>query len=317
MNNKNKIAILSSYHGCYCLSANRLPGPGETVMGHTYEVTAGGKGGSQAIVAAFLGGNVATFGRVGADEFGRRAMEEYDSININREQMIMDDTVSTGIAGIYIDDQGENAIIIVQGANGKVSREDVDRAAQAIYKDAYIASFQLEVTTDTVEYAIEKAHSMGLITVLDPAPVIDFNPKIYKYLDYIKPNEHEASVYSGIEVTDFDSAVKAGNWFLDQGVKQGVIITMGKEGCALITREESKFFKAPYVEAIDSTGSGDAFTGALLMGLAEEWSIDDAILYANCAGAVMATKGEEGTIFECFPQKEETDALHKEYLKTL
>ena len=106
MNNKNKIAILSSYHGCYCLSANRLPGPGETVMGHTYEVTAGGKGGSQAIVAAFLGGNVATFGRVGADEFGRRAMEEYDSININREQMIMDDTVSTGIAGIYIDDQG-------------------------------------------------------------------------------------------------------------------------------------------------------------------------------------------------------------------
>ena len=308
-----KIVILGSWHRVVFVFGERIPNKGETVPGERYTTSAGGKGGNQACQCSLLGGNCNLIQKLGDDDAGREAKLIFERFGLSTKYVKLDPTESTGFAPIFIDKNGENAIMIVTGAHGHYKKQDIDDAEEA-FKDTFMAGFVLETNIDATEYAIKKAHAMGAKVFLDPAPVIKFDPEIYKYLTWIKPNEHEASLLSGIEVTGYDSAVKAGKWFQQQGV-ENILITLGGEGSVLVTPKRSKFFPAPKVEVVDTTCAGDIYAGAFLYALSVSMPLDEAILFASCAGALAVTK--PGSMTECAPTNEEVTKLYDEFIRTL
>ncbi len=286
--NAKKVAVLGSWHKVMFLNGDRIPGKGETVLGNDYFVTYGGKGANQACACGLLGGNCELIQNLGDDDDGRKSVELFKEYNVKTDYVNLMPGQLTGLALVMIDKNGENSIMDIAGAHGQYRPEDIDRAEGA-FKDAFIAGFVLETNIDATIYAIKKAYDMGVPVFLDPAPVESFDPVIYPYLTWIKPNEHEASLLSGIEVVDFDSAVKAGHWFMDQGVKN-VLITLGGGGSVLVTPTLTKAFKAPKVNVVDTTTAGDIFAGSFLYALSVEMPIEDAVKFATCAGSLAVTK---------------------------
>lgn len=307
-----KIVTLGTYHVCYFLIGQRIPGIGETVMGDYYFAEGGGKGSNHACACSILGGDVRMIQNLGEDEGGRVAIKEFAEYGLKTDYIRLIPGEKTGLAPIMIDNKGNNSIMIFPGAHGKYTKEDIDRAQEA-FEGAFMASFVLESNLDITEYAIRKAFAMGVQVFLDPAPVTQFNPDIYPCLTYIKPNEHEASLYTGINVTDFQSAIKAGEWFLEKGVKNA-LITLGSEGSVLVTNDGAKTFPAPKVTPVDSTTAGDVFAGAFLYALSVDMPVDEAVLFASCAGALTTTKA--GAV-KSAPTKADVDKLYTEFIKTI
>ena len=161
----------------------------------------------------------------------------------------------TGTGGIFLDAEGQNKIIIVPGANSNVSCRDIDNMREVL-AGAKVLGTQFEVPAATVDYAIRTAASMGVRTLLDPAPVTAFDESLYPFISIIKPNECEAGELTGIAVTDTESAARAGAWFLDKGVREAAIITLGEKGAVLVTREGVKHFPGLSVKAVDTGGAG-------------------------------------------------------------
>ena len=288
MGNARKVVVLGSWHKVMFLNGDRIPGKGETVMGNDYFVTYGGKGANQACACGLLGGCCQLIQNLGDDEDGRRSVEIFKEYNVETGYVNLVPGQLTGLALVMIDKNGENSIMDIAGAHGQYRLEDID-AAQEAFKDAFMAGFVLETNIDATVYAIKKAYDMGVPVFLDPAPVENFDKEIYPYLTWIKPNEHEASLLSGIEVVDYESAVRAGHWFMEQGVKN-VLITMGGGGSVLITPELTKSFKAPKVEVVDTTTAGDIFAGSFLYALSVDMPVEDAVKFATCAGSLAVTK---------------------------
>lgn len=307
-----KIVTLGSWHKVIFLYGDRIPLPGESVSGSHYYVTAGGKGANQACICGMLGGKVVLIQNLGNDEDGHAAIETFKEYKTDVRYVKMLDDESTGYCCIMIDKNGENCLMTIEGAHGNYKIADID-ACEEEYRDAYLANFVLETNHDTTFYAIRKAHNLGTKIFLDPAPASPIPDDIYPCLEWIKPNEHEATVLSGIEVKDTESALRAGEWFVGKGVKNA-LITLGGDGCVLVTSEYSKKYSAPKVEVVDTTTAGDVFAGTFLYALSVEMPIDDAIVYASCAGALCATK--PGSI-ESAPRKEELDKFYNEYKKHL
>jgi len=217
----------------------------------------------------------------------------------------------TGLAPIMIDKDGNNAIMVFPGAHGHYTKEDIDRADRE-FDDAFMASFVFETNLDMTEYAIKKAYEKNVAVFLDPSPVTKFNPDLYPYLTWIKPNEHEAALYTGIEVTDYESAADAGKWFLARGVKNA-LITLGEMGSVLVTPDLIRTFPAPKVTVVDTTTAGDVFAGAFIYALSVEMPLDEAVLFASCAGALTATKA--GAV-KSAPHMEEVQQLLAEFKKS-
>lgn len=313
MTKPKKVTILGSWHKVVFVFGDRIPKKGETVQADRYSVSYGGKGGNQACECSLLGGNVNLIQTLGDDESGHATKKIFDDFGLSDKYIKLDPDESTGFAPIFCDKNGENAIMIVPGAHGHYTKQDIDNA-EAAYKDAFMAGFVLESNLDTTLYAIKKAHSMGVDVFLDPAPAVKLGPDIYECLTWIKPNEHEASLLSGIEVTDYDSAVKAGKWFLEQGTNN-VLITMGGNGTVLVMPTRIHLFPSPKVNVVDTTCAGDIFAGAFLYSLSVDMSIDDAILFASCAGALAVTIA--GSMTECAPTNEQVTKLFNEFKKSL
>jgi len=301
MANPKKVIILGSWHQVVFVFGERIPLKGETVPGDHYVVSYGGKGANQACQCSYLGGNVCLIQKLGDDEAGRASAAIFTHFGLSNKHIKLDPKESTGYAPIFLDKNGENAIMIVTGAHGHYKNEDIDEAEKE-FDDAFMASFVLETNLDVTEYAIKKAFNKGVKVFLDPAPAIPINPEIYQCLEWIKPNEHEASLLTGIAVSDFESAKKAGEWFLDKGVKN-VLITMGGNGTALVTPQQAKMFPAPKVNVVDTTCAGDIFAGAFLFALSMGKSVDDAVEYASCAGALAVTI--PGSMTECAPTNDD------------
>ena len=272
----------------------RLPQPGETIAGYSFETAPGGKGANQAVAVARLGVPVQMSGRVGGDEFGKMLIESLQLAGVNCEDVKIDEAVSSGVAAIAIDDSGENHIIIVLGANGRVDLSDVDRLPLLTSK---ILLLQLEIPLAIVLASAQAAQQAGITVILDPAPAPTQLPaELYAAVDILTPNQVEAAQLTGIAVQDEASTIQAARQLRQQGVGT-VIIKMGAQG-ALCSTAAGEFWVSPFsVKAIDTVAAGDAFNGGLAAALAEGLSLPEACQWGAAAGALTATvKGAQSAM---------------------
>jgi len=302
------VTVVGSYNVGLFLKGNAFPHPGETVIGDTFHEGGGGKGSNQALAAAKLGAEVSFIGRIGDDAFGRYAIELYRSFGVSSGHITVDATIHSGVSVILIDKNGKNMIMVVPGANFHLSAADIDSAAE-LFSRSSIVGFQLENNFDLVEYGIIKAASCGAKVLLDPAPARPLPDSIFPSIWCVKPNEHEASIISGIDVVDRASAVTAGKWFLSKGVKVA-LITLGANGAVLVHGDGHEYFATPDFPATDTTGAGDCFSGAFMAGLSKGMGLSDAVRYANCAAAISVTRLG---VIEAIPTPEEVDELYKRF----
>jgi ribokinase len=260
------------------------------------------------VAAAKLGADVVFVAKLGKDVFASKSLENFKSVNINTKHIEQLDGVPSGIAIIAVDDKGENIIIVVPGANGKLMPADVNNAESDIANAALVVC-QLEVPIETVEQAAKLANKNGVPFILDPAPARQLSDELLSMVDIIKPNETEAEILTGIKVTDEASAGKAADVLLAKGVET-VIITLGEKGLMLATKDAKEMMATNKVKAVDSTAAGDAFTGSLAYGLANGQSLKDAAVYANTVAAISVTRlGAQSSM----PTKEEVDAFMTAY----
>jgi len=300
---KNEVTIIGSYCVGLFLKGEALPAKGETVIGNEFFEGGGGKGSNQAVAAAMFAGHARFIGCVGFDKYGQDALAMYKRLGIDFSSIRIDPTIHTGIGAVLIDKYGNNCISVVLGANARLSTKDIDDSEEAI-RNSFIVGFQLENDWKVVEYAIRKVHALGVPTFLDPAPAVKLPADIYPCLDYIKPNETEATTLTGIKVSGRASAEDAGRWFIDKGVKNA-IVTLGEHGALLVTAKEIRHFHSPTVKAVDTTGAGDIFAGGFLTALSKGKSIDYAINFANHAASVSVTRLG---VIESIPTLEEVEA---------
>lgn len=273
---------------------HRLPQPGETIAGYSFETLPGGKGENQAVAVARLGVPVRMSGRVGGDEFGKMLIESLQLAGVNCEGVKVDESTSSGVAAIAIDDSGENHIIIVPGANGQVNLSDVDRLPLLASK---VLLLQLEIPLAIVLAAAQAAQQVGVTVILDPAPAPTQLPaELYAAVDILTPNQVEAEQLTGIAVQDEASAVRAARRLRQQGVET-VIVKMGAQG-ALCATAAGEFWVSPFdVRAIDTVAAGDAFNGGLAAAFAEGRSLSEACQWGAATGALATTvKGAQSAM---------------------
>jgi ribokinase len=286
--NKKRIVVIGSSNTDMVVKSDRLPVPGETVLGGVFMINQGGKGANQAVAIARLGGNVTFISKTGNDSFGKQSIEMFDEENINTDYILSDPHHPSGVALIMVDTSGENCIVVASGANGTLSPHDIDKARNII-ESADILLMQLEIPMETVEYAAKLAHRKGIKVILNPAPAAFLSNELLECLYAIVPNKTEAEMLSGVKVFDWDSARQAADIISAKGVSN-VIITLGSKGSLI--KEENSYYEVPVekINAVDSTAAGDTFCGTLCVGLAEGFSILDAVKMANKASGISVTR---------------------------
>jgi ribokinase len=267
--------------------ADRLPAPGESILGSDFKIILGGKGSNQAVAAALAGTHSTLVSCVGTDVFTEFATDALEGFGVDTA-FVRQVEGPTGIAHIRVAASSQNNIVVIPLANFKITKSQVDDAF-AKRPNAKVLLTQLEIPWEVNRHAISLAKSQGLIVVLDPAPASNPEPTAWELINIVTPNESEAHSLTGIEVTDEQSAKLAGQWFLDQGV-ENAIITMGGSGVVLVNKHETKMFAAPRVQAVDTTAAGDAFAGYLGALLAEGKSLEEAIEVAVKAASISVTK---------------------------
>jgi len=285
---KPKITVIGSSNTDLVVKASKLPAPGETVLGSEFIIAPGGKGANQAVAVARLGGDVTFVAKLGMDEFGDQRLEDFRRDGMDTGFVFRDEESPSGVALIFVDDAGENMIVAAQGANAKLSPDDVDKARKAI-ASADMVVLQLETTMEVVEHSVAIAAENSVPVILNPAPGRKLEPSLIERIDYLTPNETEAEILTGIRVTDDNTAVKAGSKLLELGAGN-VIITMGKRGAMLINAKESSSIPAFAVDAVDATAAGDAFNGGLAYALTTGNDLKSAIRLANAVAALAVTK---------------------------
>ncbi|HEY4414952.1 MAG TPA: ribokinase [Verrucomicrobiae bacterium] len=281
---RNLILVLGSSNTDMIIKMDRLPKAGETLLGGEFLSAAGGKGANQAVAAARAGGTVKFIARVGRDIFGEKAVAGFIADGINVDHVVRDDTSPSGVALIFVAKDGENSIAVASGANARLLPADVLHAGSA-FRDAAVLLLQLETPLETVQAAAELAAGAGVRVILNPAPAQSLPDALLKNVFLITPNESEAESLTGIAVNTEAAANQAADKLLARGV-QNVIITMGSRGAFVATKELRRLVPAFKVEAVDCTGAGDIFNGALAAALAEGKSLFEAALFANAAAAV-------------------------------
>ena len=286
--NQNKIVVIGSCNTDMVIKSERLPLPGETIIGGVFMMNPGGKGANQAVAAARMGGNVTFITKTGNDHFGEQSIELYRKEKINTEYILSDPVHPSGIALITVDAKGENCIVVASGANATLSLADIDKAKDEI-ESAEIVLMQLEIPMETVEYAAQIAHRKGVKVILNPAPAQPLSDQLLKSVHIIIPNKTEAEMLSGVKVTDWLSAVTAASAISERGVDV-VVLTLGAMGA--LVKEGDRFFKidAIPVTAVDTTAAGDTFCGTFCVGLSQGLSVVDAVRLACSASAISVTK---------------------------
>ncbi len=248
----------------------------------------GGKGANQAVAAARLGGEVVFIARVGTDIFGSQALQQFNSEGINTQYIVEDPNNPSGVALITVDAKGENTIVVASGANNALSISDINNAEAAI-NDADILLIQLEIPIEVVEQVTGIGKTKNLKVILNPAPAMPLNEKVFRGLYLITPNETEAEILTGISITGNPGIEEAAKILKAKGV-QNVIITLGKEGAYVLTDTINSYVPAPKVVSIDSTAAGDVFSGALAVSISEGKELMDAVVFASKAAAISVTK---------------------------
>lgn len=278
-----RIVVVGSTNTDMVIRSERIPAPGETILGGRFLMNPGGKGANQAVAAARLGGDVRFVAKVGKDLFG----EETERI-LQREgihaSLFVDPQEPSGTALILVDAKGENCISVAPGANGTLSPEDLVSVRKEI-EDASIVLLQLETPVPTILQAAEWGARGGAVVILNPAPACPLPETIFPCLTLITPNETEAQLLTGIAVSDLESAGRAADVLHQKGVRW-VVITMGTRGAFFSADGVRDLVPAKRVNAVDTTAAGDVFSGALAVALSEGKSLREALDFATSASAL-------------------------------
>ena len=285
------ISVFGVFVADLCFIANAIPEKGQTILGSQHIVGPGGKGSNQAIAAAKLNGEVNFITKIGKDKNGEMALTIYNELGMNTASIIQDEKHSTGVAGIMVNEKtGDNAINIVPGAAGTLISDDIDRNLNFIEK-AQIFLTQLETPYDVTRYALKKAKEKGLVTILNPAPACEIEDDDFQLIDFFTPNETEAEFYLNKKIETEKDIKSASEQFLKKGIKN-VVMTLGEKGCYFANEKENFFINAFKLKepVLDTTGAGDAFNGALAVGLSKDLDLEEALKFANKVAAISTTK---------------------------
>ncbi|MGL5122704.1 MAG: ribokinase [Fusobacteriaceae bacterium] len=281
------IIVIGSINMDLVTLCERVPRGGETLFGKEFFQIPGGKGANQAVAMGKLGSQVTMLGKIGNDILGKELLQSMKKNGVNIDN-IEKTSGSSGIAKIIVEKNGENRILVVPGANGKVDIEYINRHIELLKKSDYIVA-QLEIPIETVKYVFNKAHELKKITILNPAPAIELDDEIIKYSDYIIPNETELEILSGVKITDDDSIKIAANILIKKGVKN-LIITLGSKGSRIINKELDIFIPAHKVTALDTTAAGDSFIGGFLNGISLGLSLKEAVERGTTVAGISVTR---------------------------
>lgn len=285
---KNRVAVIGSYNSDMIIKTTRIPRPGETIIGGQFSTVAGGKGANQAVAAARAGAQVWFVGRIGRDAFGMEALKNLKHDGINIDYVIQDEQAPTGVASITVDDSGENSIVVASGANANLNPADI-RAAEAVIADANVVLLQLEIPFDTVETTIEIAAVHNVPVILNPAPARNIPDELLATVSILTPNEVEAEMLTGIDIDTDTQLEQAAAKVLATGTNH-VIITLGKKGVFYADKQTQFRLPAYSVNAVDTTGAGDVFNGALAAFYATDVTIEEKLQRASAAAAISVTR---------------------------
>jgi ribokinase len=299
-----RVCVVGSSNMDLVVRTSRLPRAGETLTATSLTTVCGGKGGNQAVMAARLGAAVRLVGKVGRDVFGEQLRQNYREQGVDTTHLLEDAERSTGVATILVDDAAQNCILVVPGANGALTPDDV-RAATPAVTTADVLLCQLEVPAETTAEALRLARAAGVRTVLNPAPAVPLSDELLKRADLCVPNETELEALTGLPTrteADLDAALDA---LLRRGPR-GALVTLGAGGSLYKGEGRSERVAAVPVDAVDSTAAGDAYIGSLAVSLAAGTPLREAMHRASAVAALTVTRpGAQGS----FPSRQEVEVF--------
>lgn len=299
----SKVVVVGSFNMDLTTTVDRMPRPGETVLGDVFTTGPGGKGSNQAIAAARLGAHVTFVGRIGTDAFGQAALAIWAQDGVDTRHIIRDPDHATGVAPIFVDKDGENMIVVALGANLALSPADVDAAADAI-RTADILLTGLEIPIETAAHALKIAKAAGVRTILNPAPAQPLTHDMLLSADVLTPNESELEVLSGLAIDDVEQAAQ----LVKAHDNQHIVVTLGGQGAAYFGPGGHGVVPVFPVSVVDTTGAGDAFNGGLAVALSDGLDMPEAVRFAGATAALCVTK--RGTAAS-MPTRAEVDTLLK------
>jgi len=288
------ITVVGSLNMDLVTKVKYTPSVGETIMGKGLDQIPGGKGANQGVTIGKLGGQVNMIGKIGDDDYGKALLRSLKESGVNSEHVMISQQ-STGLAFIMVNDNGDNSIVVIPGANFDVDKEDLMKKRDVI-KSSDVLVCQLESPLEVIEEALSIAKAEDTFTILNPAPGKILPKSILNNVDLLTPNESELEILTGENISDEKSLLKACKILLEKGIKQ-LIVTLGEKGSLFVDASGEKRFEALKVEAIDTTAAGDSFTGALAFAIDQGQSIEEAIQLATQVAAVSVTrKGAQSSL---------------------
>ena len=287
MQKRPRIAVVGSANVDMTTFTSQFPKPGETIFAQKFDLGFGGKGANQAVAARLCGAEVFMVARVGSDLFGPATIENFRKQGIDATHVKQVEGLSSGVAPIFVEPNGQNRILVVKGANDALKPADVDAAAE-ILKTVDCVVLQFEIPLETVYYTIAFARKHSVRCILNPAPAQPVDLKALDGLDYFVPNEHEAEAISGAAVKNLDDAKGCAAKLVSRGIRR-VIITLGSNGSLLASRHASEHIAPFAVKSVDSTGAGDAFIGSFAVFLGEGVPEQEAVRRANLYAGLSTT----------------------------
>lgn len=299
---KKGILVIGSLNMDLSIDLAKMPVTGETILGRGIAYKAGGKGANQACAAGKLGGRVRMLGCVGQDEFGQKLVKSLSESGVETDYIKESRDLPTGTAVIYVDDNGDNSIVVIPGANMACDMEYLKEQDEQFHWCDYVV-LQMEIPYEAVWYSVKRAKELGKTVILNPAPAPDEIPEeILSLVDYLTPNETEIIALNGKSKDDIREGAEK---LLGRGVSN-VIATLGDRGALLVNQYGETFYPARKVASVDTTAAGDCFNGAMVAALAEGQSEAEAILFANIASSIAVTrKGAQ----ESLPIREEVAVI--------
>lgn len=288
MTTAHNILVIGSSNTDMVVQVPHLPVAGETILGGVFQQVSGGKDTNQAVAAQRCGGLVSFVACVGDDDLGKQVVQTYQQDGIDTRSIVVDKDEPSGVALIFVNQEGENTITVASGANAKLSVAHISER-KALIEQADIILLQLETPVKTIIHAVNLAAELDKTIILNPAPGQKLADELLNKISILTPNETEASILTGIEVVDMASAEQAATILVRKGV-QHVMITMGESGIFYLNNEGAQVVAAYTVTAVDTTAAGDTFNGALAAALVRKLPITEAIQFAQAAAAISVTK---------------------------
>jgi len=281
------LCVIGSLNMDLVTTVENFPIAGQTVVGKEFNTFPGGKGANQAIALGRLGSDVLMVGKIGEDIYGRKYLEVLKNNNVNYDGVSIEKGMSSGVAVIQVSNSGENNIIVVPGANAEVDIKYIESQWSLIEK-ADIFLFQLEIPLETVIGTMKKLKKQGKTVILDPAPAVHLPDEIFKYVDYLTPNETELETLIGRKINNEEDLVEASQILFNKGVKV-IVAKLGSDGAAIIKEDKCIRVSGFIVDAVDTTAAGDSFNAGFAFALAKEKELKECVRFGNAVGAISTT----------------------------